>query len=401
MNAMRRTISEYCSHQRWGVLANLGQGVKSCCSLQGREAFGVRGACSRFRTSSDSRKREQAPRTPNASRDSIAWPRHVGQHARWSAQGASCRRRRTTGAQPLGFRTLRHEALDGIAQWRSQVPQFCSLKAALLALLLTALHPSGAHAQLQALPDKKPQRIFAGDGRRIAVLFHNPGGSQITADLRTRLYQTTSGTAVLLSEAAWKKLEVLPGQTVLETATLTFPAIKAETRFAIQWVEGTNKLAGTTEVLVYPPDLLKDLKPLAGEEPLGVFDPQNQLKPLLKAATVEHQDLEDTGLEDYHGKLAIVGPFQSKSQFPEELGNKIKKMAAKGVAVVWMQPPPEKRQELKPSFYTVPEGKGSVVVVQADLLANLPENPQAQLSLVHFARLALHREPLHLPYLSP
>jgi hypothetical protein len=166
-------------------------------------------------------------------------------------------------------------------------------------------------------------------------------------------------------------------------------------------VEGTNKLAGTTEVLVYRPDLLKDLKPLAGEEPLGVFDPQNQLKPLLKAAGVECQDLEDTGLEDYHGKLAIIGPFLSKAQMPVEAGDKIKKMAMSGVAVVWVLPPPERRQEAKPSFYTVPEGKGSVVVVQAGLMANLPENPQAQLGLVHFARLALHPEPPRLPYLQP
>jgi hypothetical protein len=254
---------------------------------------------------------------------------------------------------------------------------------------------------LQALPDKEPQRVFAGEGRQLAILFHNPGGSPLTANLRTRLYQTTSATAVLLSEAPWKKLEVLPGQTVCETANLTFPAVKAETRFAVQWVQGTNTLAGKTEVLVYPPDLLKDLKPLVGEEPLGVFDPQNQLKPLLKTAGVECQDLEDTGLEDYQGKLAIIGPFQSKALIPEEAGNKIKKLAAKGVALVWMQPPPEKRQELKPSFYTVPEGKGAVVVVQAALIAKLPENPQAQLNLVHFARLALRPESPRLPALSP
>jgi hypothetical protein len=268
-------------------------------------------------------------------------------------------------------------------------------------VLFTAIRPSAALAQLQVLPDKEPQRVFAGDGRRIAVLFHNAGGSLVTANLRTRLYQTSSATAVLLNEAPWKKLEVLPGQTVIESTPLTFPAVKAETRFAVQWVEGTNKLAGTTEVLVYPPDLLKDLKPLVGEEPLGVFDPHNQLKSLLKAAAVEFQDLEDTGLENYHRKLAIIGPFQSKAQMPVEAGDKIKKMATSGVAVVWMQPPPEKRQELKPSFYTVPEGKGSVVVVQADLIANLPENPQAQLSLIHFARLAVHPEPPRLPYLQP
>ena len=267
----------------------------------------------------------------------------------------------------------------------------------ILVLLLATLAPSTAHAQLQTLPDKEPQRVFAGEGRRITVVFHNPQGSAVDADLHTRLYQASSATALLLGDAPWKKLEVLPGQTVLESATMTFPAIKAETRFLVKWLEGTSRVAGTTEVLVYPQDLLKSLKPLAGEEPLGVLDPQNQLKPLLKAVAVEFQDLEDTAMEDYQGKLAIIGPFQSRAQMPEEAGDRIKKMAGRGVAVVWIQPPPEKRQELKPSFYTVPENTNAVVVVQPDLVSGLPDHPQAQLDLIYFCKRALAPEPLRLP----
>ena len=54
--------------------ARMAADVRACCptyrgqAIEPREAFGVRGACSRFRTRSESRKREQAPRTPNASR---------------------------------------------------------------------------------------------------------------------------------------------------------------------------------------------------------------------------------------------------------------------------------------------------------------------------------------------
>jgi hypothetical protein len=271
----------------------------------------------------------------------------------------------------------------------------------ILVLFLAALAPSIARAQLEILPDKEPPRVFAGEGRRISILFHNPGGTPVSADLRTRLYQTSSATAMPLSETPWKTLEVLPGQTVLELATMTFPAVKAETRFVVHWMEGASNVVSTTEVLVYPPDLLKELKPLAGEEPLGVLDPQNQLKPLLKPLAVEVQDLEDTGLENYHGKLAIIGPFQSREQMREGLPGRIKALAGKGVAVVWIQPPPEKREGLKPSFYTVPEGKGAVVIVQANLVGNLPENPQSQLNLIQFARLALHPEPLRLPHLTP
>lgn len=263
------------------------------------------------------------------------------------------------------------------------------------------LLPVLATAQVRIVREQETQRLFAGEVRLVALTLCNPGANEANLDLHTRLYQASSATAVLETEAHWKKLQVLPSQTVLESAALTFPAVKAETRFVVQWVEGTNRVIGTTEVLAYPPDLLKGLQLLAGEEPLGVFDPQNQLKPLLKAVAVEFQDLEDTSMEDYHGKLAVIGPFQSKAQMPESLPIRIKGLAKKGVGVVWMPPPPEKQQELKPSFYTVPEGKGAIVVVQASLVANLPEDPQAQLNLIQFARLALHPEPPRLPNLSP
>jgi hypothetical protein len=255
---------------------------------------------------------------------------------------------------------------------------------------------------MQALPGNEPQWVFSAKERRITILLHNPVANPVEADLRIRLYQASSATATPVSEASWKKLTVLPGQTVLESAPVTFPAVKAETRFLVQWLDGTNKVIGVTEVLAYPPALLKDLKPLAGEDPLGVLDPLNQLKPLLKAATVECVDLEDSGLENYHGRLAIIGPFQSRAQIREDLPKRIKALAQNGCAVVWIEPLPErKRKELKPSFYLVPEGKGAVVVVQADQVANLGENPKVQLNLIQLARLALQPEPPRLPHLTP
>ena len=270
-----------------------------------------------------------------------------------------------------------------------------------LLLLALPLWPVAALAQLEVVPDKEPLQVFAGEGRRIAVQFRNPSGSPVEANVHTSLYQASSATAMPIGEAPWMKLEVLPAQTVLESASLTFPPIKAETRFLVQWLEGTNKVVGTTEVLAYPTNLLKELEGLAGEQPLGVLDPANQLKPLLKAAAVECQDLEDTGLEDYHGKLAIIGPFKTRAQMQEGLANRVKTLAGKGGGVVWIQPPPEKREGFKPSFYTVREAKGAVVVVQAGLVANLAEHPQAQLNLIALARLALHPEPLQLPQPTP
>ena len=266
-----------------------------------------------------------------------------------------------------------------------------------LLLVMAACWPGTTCAQLQLLPDHELQRVFAGDARKITVIWHNAGDKTAGADVRTRLYQASSATAAPLSEKAWRKIEILPGQTVLESAAMDFPAVNAETHFLIQWLEGTNQVLGKTEVLVYPTNLLSELKPLLGDANFGVLDPNNELKPLLKTAKVDFIDLGETVLEDFHGKLAIIGLFDSKAQMREGLPGQIEKLAASGAAVVWIQPPDKLEPKLKPTFYSVPSGKGTVVVAQAKLCYDLENSPSAQLNLIRLAELALRPEPPSLP----
>jgi hypothetical protein len=267
-------------------------------------------------------------------------------------------------------------------------------------LVVGGCGPLTALAQLQLLPDTQPQRVFAGVARMIAVSWHNAGDGMVDSEIHARIFQTSSATAVQFGEAPWKKLTVLPQQTVLESAQLDFPAVKAETQFLIQWLNGSNHVLGKTEVLVYPTNLLAELKPLAADQALGVFDPQNQLKPLLKNLKLEFTDLENLDLENFSGRLAIIGPFQSKAQMRDELAKQIQALAKKGAAMVWLQPPPEKRSRLQPSFYSVLVNTNAVMVVQPELVADLPENPQSQLNLIYFCKLALHPQPPALPDLS-
>jgi len=267
-------------------------------------------------------------------------------------------------------------------------------------LALLAGWPVVASAQLQLLPDREPQRVFAGDARNITVAWHNAGDKTVDAEMRMRLYQTSSATAAPLSEKAWKKIEILPGQTVLESASLDFPAVNAETRFLIQWLVGTNQVVGKTDVLVYPTNLLGELKLLLGEENFGVLDPNDELKPLFKQNRVDFSDLGESALEEFQGKLAIIGPFSTKAQMREGLAQTIQTIARKGAAVVWIQPPPGPKDQIKPSFYIVPEGKGTVLVIQADLIARLHENPKSQLNLVYFCKLALNPAPFSMPNLK-
>lgn len=257
--------------------------------------------------------------------------------------------------------------------------------------------PVAAFAQLQLVPDKEPQRVFAGDSRQVATVWHNGGDLMFAGEIWVRILQTSSATAVQVGEVPWKILSMLPQQTVLESAQLDFPAVKAETKFVLQWLENTNHVIGKTEVLVYPTNLLAELKPLADGEALAVFDPLNQLKPLLKNLKLTFTDLENFDLENFSGRLAIFGPFQSQAKMREGLAGQIQTLSKKGAAIVWLQPPPEKRDRLAPSFYSVTESTNAVVIVQPELVANLPDNPQAQLNLIYFCKLALQPEPFRLP----
>ena len=261
---------------------------------------------------------------------------------------------------------------------------------------------SVAEAQVELVTNAAPQCVFFGEARSISATFHNPGGQDYRQDVRTVVSQASSATAVSLGEKPWKELRVLPQQTVLESARLDFSPVKAETKFIVQWVENPNHVIGKTEVLVYPTNLLRELNVLMddSEDNLGVLDPHNQLKPALKQATIHFVDLSETEMDSFHGKLAIIGPSVPDDPEWGGLADRIARVARKGTPVVWIQLPPPKRDKIWPSFYTVPENTNAVVVVHPELAADLTDNPQSQLNLIYFCKLALQAEPFRLPDLT-
>ena len=257
--------------------------------------------------------------------------------------------------------------------------------------------PAMAGSQLQLLSTPETQQLFAGAGRNISVTFYNPGDENFEAAIHLRVFQTSSATAALLGEWPWRKLEVLPRQTILESARLEFPAVNAETKFLVQWMAGTNCIIGKTEVLIYPSNLLNELKLMFHADELGLLDPNNLLKPSFVQNHLEFLDLEKTALEDFSGKLAIIGPFESQLQIRGGLPKAIQRIAMKGVAVVWIQPPSNPADDITPSFYVVPEAKAAVVIVQPEMIADFAQNPAAQLNLVRLGKLAVRPAPFALP----
>jgi len=231
-------------------------------------------------------------------------------------------------------------------------------------------------AQLEIVPDDQPQAVFAGKPQTVRLVMHNKGDKQIDADVTTRLFQTTAATVVPVGEAQpWETVHVLPGQTVIETATFKFPAVRVATRFLVQWGE-----LGRTPVVVYPDDLLKGLSKLAGEKPLGVFDPENKLKPVLKQAGVKCADFE---IETEDCRLAIVWA----ARLPESVSTRVKK----GLGAVWIRP------MKSPVAYAVRQAAGILVTVPPSTLAALTDSPQSQVNLLRFAELALQLPDVNQP----
>ncbi len=282
----------------------------------------------------------------------------------------------------------------------------------LIAILLLGLVDgclAAAGEPLQFLPAKTPPSVFGAGSQKISLLLYNAGETNFDRPVRAQLFQTTSSTAVPLGAVSWKQLDVLPAQTVLESAQLNFPSVRAETRFLIRWLDDANHVLGVTSVLVYPTNLFQFLQPFLCQTNFGVLDPGNELKPLLRAQGISFTDLGQMNLEDFSGRLAVIGPFESKAQVPEGLAYRIRDIAKKNVAVVWIQPPRPvsltsaldwEREKIPPSFYSVQKSRTAVVVVQPDMVPDLPENPRSQIALIYFCNLALNPQPAVLPGLS-
>jgi hypothetical protein len=188
---------------------------------------------------------------------------------------------------------------------------------------------------------------------------------------------------------------VPPQQTVLEHASLSFPEVRGVTLFVVHWITATDQMVGRSLVRVHPPHPLRELKTLAGEEPVGICDPGNVLRPLLEGAGVSTIDLLDVGFDSFQGKLAVLGPFADSRLLPERFQARLKSLLSHPVAVVCFQPPVAVPADLQPTYWLVRADTGVVIYAQDRLADGLAQNPRAQQNLVALARLA--RQPDRWP----
>jgi hypothetical protein len=234
--------------------------------------------------------------------------------------------------------------------------------------------------------------LFGGTRGQIKVHLHNHGNEPVEIDARFRLLQLSSATVVPLSEAPWKRIPMLADQTVVESFSFDLPSVRAETRFLVQWFDGTRRI-GSTPLHVYTTNLLSELGLISGPgSGLGLWDPGDGLKPLLRMSGVAFVNLEQDGWESFRGRLAIVlsGPDPGVDR---PGAREIRSLIGKGVNLVWIRPTTKRGLRSSPGLHTFRHSPGSMVLVHPDWMRDLGVRPESQLILLDACRLVVGTGP--------
>lgn len=226
-----------------------------------------------------------------------------------------------------------------------------------------------------------------GDSNQLEVVLRNSGDVEMKPELRVKLSQLSASTALPLGVTPWKSVRILAGQRLLEWMPLELPNVKARTVFLAQWLDGIGKVLGKARVTAYPTNLLAELSTLAGTEPLGLWDPESRLRPVLKVHGVQFADLQE-GIESFSGKLALVFPARAAGDPPVFSAEALKTLAGRVGAIVLIETV-EPNPVLLASFRVVSLNKARVVIAQKHVLEGISQQPRPQLNLLELARMAV------------
>jgi hypothetical protein len=249
-------------------------------------------------------------------------------------------------------------------------------------VMIAAWQCVGHAAEVSVALRQEPTRVFASDKVSIPVLISNKG-EVAKPTFEHRLYQLATGVAAPLGDkTTWKEIPLNPGQTVLETLTLSLPDTKAPTSFAIKVSEtGAAKDAGTLKIEVYPKDFLAELKGPLKDFDLVIFDEKDQFTKAFETAGLEItrlKNLSDPILADKPAFLfAAAIPTDGELADLSKVARVIICFAHAGKVV--------DRLPIEGSH----KGRAFILRMERDLLKDFAESPTAQINFMRAARYAL------------
>ncbi|MEW6303293.1 MAG: hypothetical protein AB1705_07475 [Verrucomicrobiota bacterium] len=258
------------------------------------------------------------------------------------------------------------------------------------AVILIAAWPLGARGELEWLPQPTPV-VFAGVPQAVPSIIRNRADIAVRQEIRGRVTQLSSSTQMPLPLVEpRKRIEVLPGQTVIETVTVTLPSVNANTRFRIHWMDEAGRWLGASEVIGCPDNTLEQLKAAGAAQTIHLHDPEGVFEPLFAQGKVRHETLRSRADVDAvkHG-LVLIAPFEMGARDREDFATKLAKKAGEaGVAVVWFRAP-DHRLTIPAPVWLASHGAGTLVVAPGLLVADLKDSAAAQVNLIQCVELAL------------
>ena len=249
-------------------------------------------------------------------------------------------------------------------------------------------------AEIELAPGATPC-VFGGGLREVPVEFRNRSDQTLSRKLSYRLLQISSGSLMPLGAVSdWKSLAIGPGQGVTDVVRLELPSVRVPTRFQLAWTEGGRRL-GTLALQVVPEQLLGSLNGPAEEPALGLIDPSGCFTNALRGVRLELL-AEAESIAAFPGRLILVAPVSAGDRVAG-LAKALKRRAAAGTGVVWVQPARAAASDVVPSAYVIEEGEGRLVIAEEELVRDLAGSASAQLHLLRLTDLATGRRKLQVP----
>ena len=232
--------------------------------------------------------------------------------------------------------------------------------------------------------------VFGGGQRSIPFTVSNVTQQPIDRELTLQLLQATSTTiAPVQTIERWKRLVLLPKQSLNEQAAIEIPNVRASTRFLLR-LAADQSVIGNVDVWAYPSNLLTELTESLAGEPIVLCDTPDEWKTVLNAAGVPFREVAFDRLAFAQSKLAVVGFHQRQVR---DIKNALRKPnAAHGVIILRSRPMPE--AAVLPSYYPSHIGSTRIVFAMPEIVTNLSSDPWAQLRFVQMAKLATGSEDL-------
>jgi len=229
--------------------------------------------------------------------------------------------------------------------------------------------------------------VVAGRPVEVTAAFKNTSATRLEVEARLRVFQASSATRMPLGPSrAWKRLEVLAGQTILEAMPLELPPVRTATRFEVDCEDGEGNLLGTLAVFALPEFPLRQVQKLLGERLVSIIPGSSQLEELLKENQIPVA-ASGVDVKPTPSRVAIFLPDAAPATARPTLAKRAQSLSIQGAAVLWLKFRPEGRAH--PPVVVQSSGDGAIVTATLSSLTNLRNSPAAQLELLRLIRLAL------------